>query len=109
MTEEMKDLIVKLLNKNPRKRLGHNSTKEIMDHPWFADINWKKLENKKIVPPYMPEIKEKGLKSHILGGISSALGFNKKRRDEDGEVSETRLVQSKLDLVRKHSHKFDNF
>lgn len=57
----------------------------------------------------MPEIKEKNLKSHILGGIASTFGFNKKRRDENGEISETKLAQNKLDLVRQNSHKFADF
>jgi serine/threonine protein kinase len=109
MSEEMKDLIERLLHKNPTKRLGHKSSKDVMEHPWFKDINWKKLYRKEIKPPYYPEIKEKGLKSHILGGIASSLGFNKKRRDESGDVSETTLNRKKIDLVKKHSHKFDNF
>ena len=107
MSEEMKDIIVKLLNKNPTKRLGHKSSRDVMDHPWFKDINWKKLYRKEIKPPYFPEIKEK--RPNILGGIASSLGFNKKRRDENGDVSETHIGRTKLDLVRKNSHKFENF
>ena len=109
MSEEFKDFILKLLHKNPKKRLGHNSSKEVMNHPWFNDMDWKKLENKKIKTPYMPEIKEKNLKSHILGGISATLGFNKKRRDDKGDVSETSLGPIKTDLVMKNKHKFDDF
>lgn len=109
MSEDFKDFILQLLNKNPKKRLGHISHKDVMAHPWFKDIDFNKLLNKKLKTPYMPKIEEKNLKSHILGGISSTLGFNKKRRDETGEISETNLAQSKLDLVRKNSHKFNNF
>jgi len=107
MSEEMKDLIVKLLHKTPSKRLGYKSSKEIMNHPWFDDMDWKKLLRKQLKPPYMPEIKD--ARPNVLGGIASSLGFNKKRRDETGEVSETQLGRSKLDLVRKNSHKFSGF
>lgn len=109
MSKEMQDLIVKLLNKNPKKRLGHNGGKEVMEHPWFDDINWDLLHKKQIKAPYFPEIKEHKLKNHILGGIAASLGFNKKRRDENGEISETQLGRTKLDLVKQNSHKFDNF
>lgn len=109
MTEEMKDIISKLLNKDPTRRLGHNSKEEVMNHPWFNDINWKKLKKKEIKPTYYPEIKEKKLKDHILTGISTSLGFNKKRKDGEGEISETMLGKSKLALVKQHSHKFDDF
>jgi serine/threonine protein kinase len=109
MSENMKDFITKLLDKNPRKRLGHNGKKEIISHPWFDDMDWKKLYRKEIKPQYMPEIKEKKLKNHILSGISTSLGFNKKRKDGEGEISETILVQSKVNLVKQHSHKFNDF
>lgn len=109
MTEEMKDLITRLLDKNPRKRLGNRGKKEVMNHPWFNDIDWKKLYRKEIKPLYFPECKEKKLKSHILSGISTSLGFNKRRQDGQGDVSETILIDSKVNLVKQHSHKFDNF
>ena len=109
MTEEMKDFITRLLDKNPRKRLGHRGKKEVMNHPWFNDIDWKKLYRKEIKPTYKPECKEKKLKNHILSGISTSLGFNKKRKDGEGDISETILVQSKVNLVKKNSHKFNDF
>mmetsp|Transcript_13376 Transcript_13376/g.13296 ORF Transcript_13376/g.13296 Transcript_13376/m.13296 type:complete len:86 (+) Transcript_13376:539-796(+) len=28
-----------------------------MSHPFFKDINWEKLYNKKVTPPYLPKIK----------------------------------------------------
>lgn len=48
LSKEVKDLINKLLNKNPMYRIGTNGGKEeIMKHPWFNDINWKKVYDKK--------------------------------------------------------------
>ncbi|CAI2358838.1 unnamed protein product [Moneuplotes crassus] len=109
MSDNFKDFIVKLLHKKPSKRLGLKSSKAVINHPWFSDIDWDKLKNKRIKSPYMPGIKDKNLKSHILSGISSGLGFNKRRRDDQGDVSETSLAPSKLDLVRKNKHKFEDF
>ena len=47
VSEEVKDLIIGLLNRNPRKRLGSSpgemGANEIMRHPFFAKINWELL------------------------------------------------------------------
>jgi serine/threonine protein kinase len=46
-----KDLLSKLLHKNPYSRLGaREGVKEIMDHPWFASIDWDDLYKKRIQP-----------------------------------------------------------
>ena len=46
------------LEKNPQKRLGGgpDDVREIMAHPFFASINWNDLVNKKIVPPFKPQV-----------------------------------------------------
>jgi serine/threonine protein kinase len=54
-----RDLIKKLLEKNRKKRLGSNGDiNEILQHPFFNDIDIDKVLSKKIVPPYMPEISD---------------------------------------------------
>ena len=55
-----KDLIKKLLVRNPAKRLGNlsNGSKDIQDHPWFSSMDWKALTEKDIDAPWIPEIKE---------------------------------------------------
>lgn len=55
MSEDMKDFITKLLVRDPEKRLGHKNSKEVFDHPWFSNVKWDKIKNKKIKPPYYPE------------------------------------------------------
>jgi serine/threonine protein kinase len=41
ISEEARDIIFKLLNKNPKKRLGYYSDfKEILLHPWFKEIDF---------------------------------------------------------------------
>lgn len=52
------DLIVKLLDKNKKTRLGANGVDEIMRHPFFADIDVEKLMRKELEPPYKPEVKQ---------------------------------------------------
>ena len=44
-----------LLNKIPEERLGSKSNiNNIKESPFFNDIDWTKLENKEIDPPYKP-------------------------------------------------------
>lgn len=46
-----KDLLLKLLNKNPKQRLGVVDKNEIKRHPFFKSIDWTKLYNREIAPP----------------------------------------------------------
>lgn len=49
-----KDLIKKLLTKDPEKRLS--SVKSILSHPWFNNcFNYNKLMNMEYNPPYIPK------------------------------------------------------
>lgn len=56
VSNKAKDLIVKLLHKNPSKRIGSEADSlEILCHPWFEDLDWTQLLEKKITSPYIPE------------------------------------------------------
>ena len=48
----------KLLQRDPKARLGYNGFAEIQSHPWFRDINWDALYKKEIVPPFRPTVKD---------------------------------------------------
>ena len=44
MSDECKDFLTKVLNKNPKERLGSKGdVKEILDHPWFKDLDPEKV------------------------------------------------------------------
>lgn len=61
-SKNCKDLLKKLLCKDPRKRLGtKKGASEIRKHKFFKNINWDEVLNKQIeVPPARkPEIKSK--------------------------------------------------
>lgn len=46
------------MTKNPAKRLGCGPGGEnaILSHPFFATIDWKALEERKVEPPFKPEV-----------------------------------------------------
>lgn len=57
------DLILRLLVKDPDKRLGVNGVDEIKNHFWFENVDWQLLEEKKYESFCKPQIgKDFGLK-----------------------------------------------
>jgi hypothetical protein len=35
---------------------GPKDGEEIMNHPWFAGVDWKMIETKQIKPPFKPRL-----------------------------------------------------
>ena len=66
LSKDAKDLIKKLMNKNQNKRLGINSIDEIKNHPWFKDIDFKKIENLEIKSPIKIQLKEEGSTKYFM-------------------------------------------
>lgn len=62
MSEELKDIITKLLDRDPTSRLGTNGYEEVMNHPWFSDIDFDELYNEELDAPYIPNLKKKSAK-----------------------------------------------
>jgi serine/threonine protein kinase len=58
VTPEAKDLIKQLLVPNPKKRLGFgpDGSKKIKEHPYFNDIDWDDAADRKLTPPFVPEL-----------------------------------------------------
>lgn len=56
--EIVKDFILKMLHKDPKKRLGGNNKNadEIKRHPFFNGINWQELKRKRRKAPFKPRI-----------------------------------------------------
>uniref|UniRef100_A0A8C2G5W5 non-specific serine/threonine protein kinase n=1 Tax=Cyprinus carpio TaxID=7962 RepID=A0A8C2G5W5_CYPCA len=54
-----KDLLRKLLVKDPHKRLGSGprGAEEIKSHPFFKGLNWSDLAEKKVQSPFRPELR----------------------------------------------------
>jgi len=56
---DAKDLLTRLLRKEPQKRLGGTQTKDLKtlkSHRFFRKIDWKKLERRELEPPIQPVV-----------------------------------------------------
>ena len=60
MDEDAKDLIMKLLVVEPKNRLGYgkNGIEKIKSHRFFEGINWDDIWNKRVLPPFIPELND---------------------------------------------------
>uniref|UniRef100_A0A7S3N9S7 non-specific serine/threonine protein kinase n=1 Tax=Euplotes harpa TaxID=151035 RepID=A0A7S3N9S7_9SPIT len=58
LSENAKDLLSKLLVKNPSKRLGAgpDGAQEVKNHPFFENISWADIYSKSQNPPYTPQL-----------------------------------------------------
>lgn len=48
---------MRLLQKDPMKRIGYKGADEIKKHRWFEQINWWALQRKKIRAPFIPKLR----------------------------------------------------
>uniref|UniRef100_A0A8C2IPZ3 non-specific serine/threonine protein kinase n=2 Tax=Cyprinus carpio TaxID=7962 RepID=A0A8C2IPZ3_CYPCA len=58
LSADAKSLLSGLLIKDPNKRLGGgpDDAKEIMRHSFFTAVDWQDVYDKKLVPPFMPQV-----------------------------------------------------
>ncbi|OJJ51474.1 hypothetical protein ASPZODRAFT_391598 [Penicilliopsis zonata CBS 506.65] len=61
---DAKDLLTRLLRKEPSKRLGYHMPKDlqtIKQHRFFRKIDWKALERRELTPPIQPVVTDPAL------------------------------------------------
>lgn len=98
MSEELKDIITKLLDKNNKTRLGStNDVTEIINHPWFADIDITAIIDKRVKPDYVPTIM----------GDEDTSQFDQSFTDMS--IDPSLIPQKNLDLINKRKQDFDKF
>lgn len=63
---EARSILTSLLNRDPTRRLGVNGAEEIKKHPFFEKhIEFKKLLQKKIQPPFKPSVSSPVVSSFV--------------------------------------------
>lgn len=66
-------VLKRFLDKNPETRLGcspNSGFTDIKEHPFFRQIDWESLKEKKVLPPYVPKIKNDPLE-HFDPGFTT--------------------------------------
>jgi serine/threonine protein kinase len=114
MSDDLKELITRLLDKNPMTRLGSNGdADEIVNHPWFTGFDWEKLMKKELEAPFKPDPSFAKDKKNSSDTDTKVAG--------DQEARETKLVSlvsdektdlityDKQKLIAKNKHKFTGF
>ena len=98
LKEETKDIIRKLLEKNPKERLGsQRGIEEIKEHPFFASIDFNLIEQKKIPAPFIPE----------LNNNTDVQYFDEEFTSE--EVGISYIPQKNMEIIKKNQDKFKDF
>ncbi|KAF5867238.1 serine/threonine protein kinase psk1 [Aspergillus alliaceus] len=83
---DAKDLLTRLLRKDPAKRLGYHMPKDlqtIKNHRFFRKIDWKALTRREVTPPIIPVVTDPALAENFsndfthlpLSPIVSSVGF----------------------------------
>ncbi|KAL7673192.1 hypothetical protein ACOME3_008060 [Neoechinorhynchus agilis] len=59
LSNQARDLVRKLLRRSVPQRLGSGptGTEEVKQHSFFETVDWQKVQNREVEPPYRPEVK----------------------------------------------------
>ena len=101
-SDEFMDLVLKLLDKNRETRLGSsaNDFNDIINHPFFADIDKEALLRRELEPPLR-------MSSNNNEFGFDPRGFNMRSNQQD--LQETVLPQAKMDNLMKNQNAFQDF
>ena len=98
LSEDAKDVIRKLLEKNPKKRLGSQSgIEEIKSHPFFASIDFDLIVQKKIPAPFIPQLTNDTDVQYIDDEFTNE------------EVGMSYIPKKNMEVIKKNQGKFKEF
>ena len=98
ISNDAKDLIIKLLNKNQDLRLGSiKGFEDIKKHSFFKGFDFKAVEEKKMKAPFIP----------VLNGIMDVTNFDIKFTSE--EVGISPVGSASLEYIKEYQKQFEDF
>ena len=65
-SNDIADFINKLIQRKPKNRLGKDSIKEVINHPWFNEFDWDNVLKKKVKAPYVSKLGDNFDKKYCL-------------------------------------------
>ena len=97
-SDEIMDLIVKLLDKDKSRRLGSTDDfAEVLSHPVFSQIDIQQLETKTIPAPFKPSVEKKDLTKY----------FNVQESKQ--AINDTYIPRENRKIVAANNDAFSNF
>jgi p70 ribosomal S6 kinase len=98
LTDSLKDLLKKLLQRDVGKRLGSKGgASSVKAHPWFRKIKWEQVAKKAYPPPFLP----------IKGGAHDTSNFDTRFTDQpaqDSPVESAAMADAPADLFAGFSY-----
>ena len=99
MSDDVKDIIEKLLAKDPKERIGYkNGIQEIVEHEWFKNFDVDKLLNKELAAPFIPKLTE---------NLEDVSNFDDEFTSED--LTQSIIPKADMRAVHKYRDKFNDF
>ncbi|GAA6028306.1 hypothetical protein JCM8097_006967 [Rhodosporidiobolus ruineniae] len=96
--EDGKQFVKGLLNRNPKHRLGaQRDAAELKEHPFFKDIDWDLLSQRKVPPPFKPYVDSDESVANFDPEFTEANLFDEAPHDvdfDDADPSEDWLDQA---------------
>lgn len=93
LSPDAKDLLTRLLRKEPNKRLGAKGPADVAilkKHRFFRKINWAKLARRELEPPIQPLITDPELAENFSAEFTNlALSAHPETEGKDGAVNAT--------------------
>lgn len=73
MPRDSVSILQKLLTREPELRLGSGPTdaQEIMSHAFFRNVNWEEIYQKRVQPPFVPQVKNRADTSNFDSEFTS--------------------------------------
>ena len=97
-SDEFMDFVVKILAKDKTERLGfQGGVEEVLNHPWFKDIEMKLLFEKKLKPPFRPKIAEHEMLNNF------------KPRGGKDDIKESLIPDAKKNKIKSYEKEFSDF
>jgi hypothetical protein len=82
-----------------------NSTEDIKAHPWFVDIDWIKMYNKQVSPPFRPSVKDVMDLRYVEGGKKREEGRGKRERTSRPILGLLTLIGSRCSTKERRKGK----